>query len=131
MLLQILKFGFVGLVATAIHTAMLLFLVEKLGMEPVLASVPAFLTALIISFVMNHRWTFMANGSYKRFFLRYAAVSVAGLILNIAIMYATVSMMHQSYIIGLGGVIILVPLFSFFLQRYWTFSDSNQSLLEK
>lgn len=125
MLLQMVKFGFVGLSATAIHTAMLLFLVEKLGVGPVLASVPAFLTALVISFLINHHWTFMAQGAYGRYFSRYAAVSGAGLVLNIAIMYGTVSLMHQSYVVGLGVVIILVPVISFLLQRYWTFSGSN------
>lgn len=131
MLLQMVKFGFVGLTATAIHAAMLFFLVEKLSMEPVLASIPAFLTALVISFLINHHWTFVIKGAYRRYFSRYAAVSVAGLILNIAIMYATVSLLHQSYIVGLGLVIIFVPMISFLLQRYWTFSDPSQEILEK
>lgn len=124
MLIQVVKFGFVGLAATVIHTVVLLFLVEKLGVGPVLASVPAFLTALLISFLINHHWTFVAKGAYGRYFSRYAAVSAAGLILNIAIMYGTVSLMHKPYVIGLGAVIILVPLFSFLLQRYWTFGGS-------
>jgi len=131
MLLQMVKFGFVGLSATAIHTVMLLFLVEKLGVGPVLASIPAFLTALVISFLVNHHWTFAVKGAYGRYFSRYAAVSGTGLILNIAIMYGTVSLMHQSYVVGLGVVIIFVPLISFLLQRYWTFSNPNQGFLEK
>jgi putative flippase GtrA len=131
MLLQMVKFGFVGLSATAIHIAMLFFLVEKLGLGPVLASIPAFLTALVISFLINHHWTFVVKGAYGRYFSRYAAVSVAGLALNIAIMYGTVSLMHQSYVVGLAVVIVLVPSISFMLQRYWTFSDSNQDFLEK
>jgi putative flippase GtrA len=131
MWLQMVKFGFVGLSATAIHAAMLFFLVEKLGVGPVLASIPAFLTALAISFLINHHWTFVAKGGYGRYFSRYAAVSVAGLVLNIAIMYGTVSLMHQSYVVGLGVVIIFVPLISFLLQRCWTFSDINEGILEK
>lgn len=121
MLMQMAKFGLVGLTATATHIAILLLLVEKLGVGPVLASVPAFLTALVISFLVNHHWTFVAQGAYHRYFSRYAAVSAAGLILNTAIMYGTVSLMHKPYIVGLGAVIILVPLFSFLLQRNWTF----------
>lgn len=124
MLMQMVKFGVVGLTATAIHTVVLLFLVEKLEVGPVLASVPAFLTALVISFLINHHWTFLAKGTYSRYFSRYAVVSAAGLILNIAIMYGTVSLMHKPYIVGLGMVIVLVPLFSFLLQRCWTFGRS-------
>lgn len=131
MLLQMVKFGFVGLSATAIHAAMLLFLVEKWGVGPVLASVPAFLTALVTSFLINHHWTFMAQGTYGRYFSRYAAVSVAGLILNIGIMYGIVSLMHQSYIAGLGVVILVVPAVSFVFQRCWTFSGPDQGILEK
>ena len=129
MLLQMVKYGLVGLSATSIHAAMLFFLVEKWGVGPVLASVPAFLTALVVSFLINHHWTFVVKGGYGRYFSKYAAISVAGLILNIAIMYGTVSLMHQSYVVGLWVVIILVPLFSFLLQRYWTFSDSNHGIL--
>lgn len=131
MLLQMAKFGFVGLLATAIHAAMLFFLVEKLGAGPVLASIPSFLTALAISFLINHHWTFVVKGAYGRYFSRYAAVSVAGLILNIAIMHATVSLLQLSYVVGLGLVIIFVPMFSFLLQRYWTFSDTRRGILEK
>lgn len=131
MLLQMAKFGFVGLLATAIHAAMLFFLVEKLGAGPVLASIPSFLTALAISFLINHHWTFVVKGAYGRYFSRYAAVSVAGLLLNIAIMYATVSLLQLSYVAGLGLVIIFVPMFSFLLQRYWTFSDTRDGILEK
>ena len=131
MLLQMVKYGLVGLSATAIHASMLFFLVETLGVGPVLASIPAFLTALVISFLINHHWTFVVKGGYGRYFSRYAAVSVAGLILNIAIMYGTVSLMHQSYVVGLAVVIVFVPLISFLLQRYWTFSDSSHGVLEK
>lgn len=49
MLLQMVKFGFVGLSATAIHTAMLLFLVEKLGVGP------------LISFLLQRYWTFSGS----------------------------------------------------------------------
>lgn len=131
MLLQMVKYGLVGLTATTIHAAILFFLVEKWGVGPVLASIPAFLTALVISFLINHHWTFVVKGGYGRYFSRYAAVSVAGLILNIAIMYGTVSLMHQSYLLGLAMVIVFVPLISFLLQRYWTFSNPNQGILEK
>lgn len=131
MLQQMVRFGFVGLAATAVHVAMLFFLVEQLGAEPVLASVPAFLAALAVSFLANHHWTFAARGAYGQYFIRFAAVSVAGLLLNIAIMYVTVSLMQLSYVAGLMAVIILVPLVSFFLQRYWTFSSSRQAILER
>lgn len=127
MLLEMVRFGFVGLAATAIHTAMLLFLVEKTGVAPVLASIPAFLTALAISFLLNHHWTFMAEGTYGRYLSRYAIVSVAGLSLNIVIMYGAVSLLHLSYLLGLALVIVLVPAFSFIFQRYWTFSDTNRN----
>ena len=127
MLLQMVKFGFAGLTATAIHTAVLLFLVEIMQMEPVLASIPAFLTATIASFLMNHHWTFIAKGEYRRYFPRYAAVSIVGLFLNITIMYSAVSLMHQPYLIGLAIVIVLVPALSFMLQRSWTFSDTHSN----
>jgi putative flippase GtrA len=129
MLLQMVKFGFAGLTATAVHTAMLLFLVEKMGMGAVLASIPAFLTATLVSFLVNHHWTFIAPGGYRLYLPRYAAVSITGLFLNIAIMYSVVSLLHQPYGIGLAVVIILVPVISFFLQRHWTFSDATHNKL--
>lgn len=122
------KFGLAGLTATAAHVVVLLLLVETLGVEPVLASVPAFLTALLLSFLINHRWTFLAKGAYSRYFSRYAIVSLAGLILNIAIMYSAVSLMHAPYLVGLGIVIMVVPGFTFLLQRDWTFSAPNKGI---
>jgi putative flippase GtrA len=124
------KFGFAGLAATATHVLILLVLVEHAGVGPVPASVPAFLAALLVSFLINHRWTFVARGAWGRYFSRYAAVSVAGLLLNLAIMYGTVSLMRQPYVVGLAMVVVLVPLFSFFLQRQWTFSIPTEASRE-
>lgn len=129
MLPQPVRFGLVGVTATAIHVIMLLLLVEKLALAPVLASVPSFLSALIVSYLANQRWTFLAHGNHGRHFPRYAAVSVAGLFLNIAIMYGTVSLMHMPYLIGLSIVVVVVPLISFLLQRYWAFSDPKRAAL--
>lgn len=118
---QIIKFFVVGTLATAIHITIVVALVKLAGMDPVLSSIPAFLLAFSVSYLMNHTWTFSATGRHFIYLPKYFAVSITGLLLNLGIMYTTVSVLQLPYPIGLGLVVLCVPLLSFALNKFWTF----------
>jgi putative flippase GtrA len=119
--LQFFRFATVGLLATFIHVTIVYLLVEGARVDPVLASLPAFFTALTAGFLLNRSWTFPGARPGKWQYLKYLTAALGGLLLNVVIMYLTVHVAQGSYWLGLALVVTIVPLFSFVLQRNWTF----------
>lgn len=118
---RFLCFAVVGLVATLVHVTVVTVLVELFAVSAVTASVPAFLLAMLCSYIANRRWTFQADGAHHEQLPKYALVSAAGLGLNVLIMYVVVEVMHRWYGSGLALVVITVPMVTYLLNRNWTF----------
>ncbi|CAG7646727.1 GtrA family protein [Paenibacillus allorhizosphaerae] len=118
------KYGVVGVLGTVLHFASLYALVEWLGLRAVLASAFGFLLVLLVSYVLNRRWTFQSTPSGWGPLLKYCIVSVTGLGLNVALMYVSVDLLHWHYLIGQCTVVVAVPLSNFILNYYWTFRPS-------
>jgi putative flippase GtrA len=124
------RFAVVGLVATLVHVAVVVVLVEAAGSAPLLANAIAFALALAVSYAGNHQWTFRARGNHRRHFPRFATTAGLGLLLNQTIMYVMIEGLGQDYRVALALVVLVVPLLSFLLNRLWSFSaeDSTRTM---
>lgn len=118
---QGLKYGIVGVIGTFLHFAVLVALVELFGVHPVPASVAGFVLTLVVSFLLNRSWTFAVRDAGSGAFVKYAVVSVTGLLLNTGIMYTAVEWLHWKYWIGQLIVVLVVPPCNFILNALWTF----------
>lgn len=118
---QVFKFGLVGIGATAIHSLIVIVLVQGFSWDPVVATIPAFVTAFLFSYRLNHGWTFAAIGNHRRHFFRFTIVTLSILACNLAIMYSFVDLLGLDYLLGLGVVIAVMPLVSFLLNANWAF----------
>lgn len=122
---SIISFGIIGVLATATHIAVFAALVEVGRVAPVVASIPAFLAALLLSYFANHYWTFGARGAHATHMPRYIVVSVLGLCLNTAITYGVVDVLGWWYGVALAAVVLIVPAVTFLLNRNWTYAKSR------
>jgi len=120
-----LRFAVSGGLATATHVLVFVTLVEAFALRPVLASVPAFMVALIVSYGMNYHWTFSVSGPHRIFLPRFVAVALLGLVLNSGITYAVVDVAHYWYGYALLLVVLLVPLVTFLLSNFWVFKEQG------
>jgi putative flippase GtrA len=119
---SILKYGVVGVIGTLLHTGILTLLAEWFGVHPVWASVTGFLVTAVVSYMLNKRWTFgLGAGVEPDRLVKYLTVSVAGLGINMLVMYTTVEIAQLHYLAGQGLVILVVPAFNYVLNRFWTF----------
>ena len=116
-----LRYAIVGVLGTTIHFGVLAALVEFGGAEPVFASAAGFIVTLIVSYVLNDRWTFALPTRHRNAFARYTAVSVLSLGLNSLIMYLAVHVFDLWYIVGQALVVAVVPAVNFVLNRSWSF----------
>jgi putative flippase GtrA len=117
------RFAVVGAIATATHAAVFTTAIEAAHVEPVLATVLAFVIAMFTGFALNRRWTFAVRGAPAQRLWRYAFAALAGLVLNAAIMYCVVHLLHASPYLGLAAAIVIVPPVSFTLNHFWVFRE--------
>lgn len=91
---QILRFGVVGSVGFIVD-ASLLWLFMSLGFNPYLGRLMSFPTALIVTWILNHKWTFGAtqDSHRKGHFQRYVAVQLTGMFIN----YSTYSLVLMTF----------------------------------
>jgi putative flippase GtrA len=125
MLKPVLRFAVSGGLATATHVLVFVLLVEWLAVRPVLAAAPAFMVALFVSYGMNYHWTFSASGLHRVLLPRFVVVALLGLALNLGITYAVVDVAHYWYGYALLMVVLLVPLVTFLLSKFWVFKEQG------
>jgi len=118
---SLIRFGVAGLLATLTHVSVFVLLVEAFRLRPVVASAPAFLAAVGVSYVLNYRWTFTATGPHRVTLPRFLLVSGAGLLLNLLITWLVVDLLGWWYGLALLAVILVVPLTTYLLSRFWVF----------
>ena len=116
---QISRFGFVGIVATAVHVGVGLGLHEGAGLRPLWANLVAFGCALGVSFLGQTRLTFPDSSADGGTFVRFAVVAVSGLGLNQSIVWLVTSVFARPYWLALAIVIFTVPGITFLLLKFW------------
>lgn len=116
---QLARFGFVGIVATAVHVAIGLGLNKGLGIWPFWANLVAFCCALGVSFYGQTRFTFRGSHSGNGAFARFTLVAVTGLGMNQAIVWLVTSVFAASYELALAIIIVTVPAATFLLLKFW------------
>ena len=124
--LQFIRFGLVGTIATLCHMGTLIILVEIFRYQPIPASTIGFILAVIVSYVLNCRFTFMAKGNHVMYFSKYSIVCMTGLAINTTIMCVTVNVLNWWYIIGQFSTLMIVPVANFTLNKFWTFSKKDE-----
>jgi putative flippase GtrA len=117
----LIRFGISGGLATLTHVFVFVLFVEWLHIRPIYAAAPAFLAAVGVSYGMNYRWTFNADGPHQVMLPRFALVALAGLGLNLLITYLIVDVAQLWYGYALATIVALVPLMTYLLSRFWVF----------
>ena len=117
---QLVRFGLVGL-----FTNMLLYILylalTSLGVGYLLSVVVSYAGGILISFVSNKSWTFKYSGSGRTAFARYFSAYLAGLGLNLLILYILVDRFGLPHQLCQGFLILLFAASFFLLQKWWIF----------
>ena len=95
---QVAKFSVVGFAAFAIDYGVLMLLSQVLGMDPVVSAALSFVISVVFNYVASMRFVFrrrddLSRGSELAIFV---ALSLVGLLLNEALMWAGVTILGKS-----------------------------------
>jgi putative flippase GtrA len=122
--LQLLKFGIVGGSGYLINIAVFALLTGSLGVHHAIAAVGAFCVAVSSNFFWNRHWTFEPGDSHPAFqAARFFAVSVAALLINLAVLEALVRGTSLGVVAAQAIAVALAMPFNFLGNKLWTFAD--------
>ena len=116
------KYALVGISGYLVFVALLTIQVEFFKIEPVLASLLAFIPVFLVSYTVSYGWVFQSNDRHRNTFIRYSVTTAIGLSLNLLIMYFTIYHLEWQYIYSQLGVFFIVGTNNYLINRYWAFS---------
>jgi dolichol-phosphate mannosyltransferase len=122
--LQLLKFGVVGASGYSINLAVFALLATTLGMHHAIAAVGAFCVAVTNNFFWNRHWTFEPGDGHPAFqAARFFAVSIAALMVNLAVLEALVAGTTLPALTAQAIAVAVAMPFNFLGNKLWTFAD--------
>jgi len=113
------RFILTGVGSTLIHIAIATALISLLSTSTQFGNGVAFVLATAFSYTVNTLWSFSSEVS-KRTAWRFIAISLGGLVLTLTL--STVAeMLGLDYRIGIGLVVVSVPIYSYMAHSLWTY----------
>lgn len=141
---RFIRFAIVGAIGAVIDFGVFNLLtnyVDYFKTNAVLASVISFILAVISNFTWNRLWTYpdSRNKSFSRQLTQFVTVSVIGLLIRTPLFawlekvlidfltgrwnFEPLTPVFVAHNISLAIVILVVMLWNFFANRYWTYND--------
>lgn len=118
---QLVRFGVIGGIATAIQYTILVLLVQLSLTGPILASAIGFLLSALVNYALNYTYTFKSQRSHASSLPIFYGVASVGLALNTLLMYLLVISVGIHYVLSQVITTVLVTSWNFFANRKWTF----------
>jgi dolichol-phosphate mannosyltransferase len=123
---QLLKFGIVGGTGYVINLGVFT-LITVLGAHHAVAAIVAFCVAVTNNFLWNRHWTFRAGDGHPGFqAARFFTVSVAALLINLAVLEALVAEASLPGVTAQAIAVAVAMPFNFIGNKLWTFADSAE-----
>ena len=121
LMLELFRFGCVGVVAAAVHFCLVMLAVTYSGMLPLVANIFAFAIAFQVSYWGHRLFTFRGtNTSHRSAFSKLVFIQLINLAANESLFYIFLSM-NLPYPLALFFTLTILPLFTFISTRFWVF----------
>ena len=118
--IQLVKFGLVGVSGYVVNLAVFAVLNQNLGLYHALAAIGAFGVAVSNNYLWNRQWTFGGSGRARLEAIRFFAVSVAALPINLVVLQILVTADLRELEAQALAVAVAMP-FNFVGNKLWTF----------
>ena len=113
-----------GGIATAVHYAVLIALVELLGLLAAPSAAIGALCGAGASYLLNRRMTFTGSGAgHVKALPRFTAIALLGALLNGVLVWLGVQQFGWHYLLAQALATVLVMGLTFRLNRLWTFAQ--------
>jgi putative flippase GtrA len=120
---ELLRFLLVGGFCTLLQYLILIFGVEALGADAVLASGTGFLASAAVNYLLNRRFTWASQVSHGIAVQRFIAVLAIGFALNVLGMRLLHGYLGWHYVLSQVFTTVVTLLWNFTGHRQWTFAS--------
>ncbi|MCX2843000.1 GtrA family protein [Microbulbifer thermotolerans] len=120
---RLVRFTAVGGTATLVQFLLLTLLVERLSVNPVLASAASFAISAGCNYWLNYRFTFASRASHWRTLPKFMLVALIGLGINTASFALLLLAFHYLIAQCLATLITLIS--NFTLHQYWIYREKS------
>lgn len=119
LMMQILKFGVVGGIATVIDYVIFFILHEILGINTIISNTCSFTVSVIYNYIASVKWVFDVDESKneKTQFILFIVFSIIGLGLNTIIVYVCTDIIKLYSMIGKVTATAVVMVFNFITRK--------------
>ena len=119
LILQIMKFGFVGVLCFAIDYGLMIFLTEVFGISYLISSGISFSVSVIVNYKLSLKFVFKTDENRNKIieFIIFVVLSVIGLGINQVLMWICVDKLHIFYMISKIGVTAVVMVYNFITRK--------------
>lgn len=120
---QMLRYGVTGIGLAALYAAIYWAGATLLAMPAQLANGAGFVAALIAGYILHSQWSFRGHGRRSGWsWSRFLVVNFAGYFLNCLWVWLIVDELARPVALSIVPIVTLTPLFTFLLNRRWTFA---------
>ncbi len=119
---QLVRFLLTGGAATLTHFAVLSLAVEWFGVPASLANGLAFCVAVGVTYAGQSFWVFQTGHHDLRQIRRFLLSAIGGFVANVGLMALIVNGVGADYRIGFAVVVVVVPLATFLVNKFWVFT---------
>ena len=118
LIIQLFKFGIVGVIALLIDVGVLLILREILHIDVLIASAVSFCVSVTANYILSMLFVFESKDSNKaREFLIFVILSIGGLLLNQLIMWLGTDIFAIYYMWVKIFALLFVPIYNFVTRK--------------
>lgn len=116
------RYGLVGVLASVIHASISLLLHEVFGIDPFWSHACGFFGGLTTAYLGHYHYSFKDDGAHKQRFPKFFITAAAGFALHQGGVYVLVNLLSLNYSTqALPLLMILVPMVTFLLSKFWVF----------
>ena len=119
---EFLRYTLVGAVATAIHYALLLALVEFAGVPPPQSAAFGTAAGAFVAYGGNRYVTFPGRARHRIVMPRFAAVAVVSTGANGALVWLGSAVLGWHYLVAQAAATLLIVVLGYNLNRSWSFA---------
>ena len=117
-MLQLIKFGLVGIIAAFVDVGVLVVLKELLYVDVLLASAISFCVSVTVNYILSMSFVFKGKKQSKlREFTVFVLLSIGGLCLNQLILWIGVKFTSVYYLIVKFLAMVIVPVYNFITRK--------------
>lgn len=117
-MLQLIRFGIVGVIAAVTDVGTLVLLKELLHIEVLLASMISFCVSVTVNYILSMAFVFKSKTENKlKEFIVFVLLSVGGLCLNQIILWIGVKFTTVYYLAIKLFAMVIVPIYNFITRK--------------